>query len=155
MSEEERRSPQALLEQYKLYVEMADRVTSRRAEANKLYVSLLTGLLALIAVVVDLPTNEALQTAILLAVGVGGIGLCIIWQVNVRSYRQLNSAKYKVIQELEELLPFAGYKREWTIVNDPKNRTYRRVTTVEQALPWLYAIPFLALLVYFLYHLLS
>lgn len=31
-----------LIEQYKLYVEMADRISARRAETNKFYISLLT-----------------------------------------------------------------------------------------------------------------
>ena len=36
-----------LLEQYKLYVEMTDQVSTRRAHTNRFYVSLLSGLLAL------------------------------------------------------------------------------------------------------------
>ena len=41
-----------LLEQYKLYVEMADRVGTRRAQTNRFYISLLSGLLAVLSIVV-------------------------------------------------------------------------------------------------------
>ena len=34
-------SDQRLIEQYKMYVEMADRVSARRADTNKFYISLL------------------------------------------------------------------------------------------------------------------
>jgi hypothetical protein len=52
MSDSEREYEEAfkqhLLEQYNLYVEMADRITTRRAQTNRFYISLLSGLLALL-----------------------------------------------------------------------------------------------------------
>ncbi len=42
-----------ILEEYKLYVEMADRVSARRIETNKFYITLLTALLAILTLVVD------------------------------------------------------------------------------------------------------
>ena len=37
------------LEIYKLHAEMADRVTQRRLQTNRFYISLLTGLIALLS----------------------------------------------------------------------------------------------------------
>jgi len=47
---EEKRDPDLgmLLDQYKLYVQLADKVSDGRADANKFFISLLTGLLALL-----------------------------------------------------------------------------------------------------------
>jgi hypothetical protein len=38
-----------LLEEYKLYVQMADNVSARRAQANQFYISVLSALLAVVA----------------------------------------------------------------------------------------------------------
>src|ERR1700730_14642081 len=91
-----------LLEQYKLYVEMADRVSARRADTNKFYISLLTALLALLSIVIERNALPRFQNAIILVVAVLGLVLCYVWIINIRSYRQLNSGKFKVIHEMEQ-----------------------------------------------------
>ena len=68
---------EALLEQYKLYVDMADRISSRRIEASKFYTSLLTGLLALISLIEGI--NLAGVQDILLTIGILGVLLCFVW----------------------------------------------------------------------------
>ena len=35
------------------------------------------------------------------------------WLLLIRSYRNLNKAKFKVISELEDRLPVAPFDREW------------------------------------------
>src|SRR5258707_15691750 len=89
-------SPEMLLEQYKLYVEMTDRVSARRGDTNKFYISLLTALLALLSIVVEKQLLLTLQSMILLLVGILGLVLCSTWVINLRSYRKLNSGKFKV-----------------------------------------------------------
>lgn len=136
--------PTLLLEQYKLYVEMADRVSSRRIEANKFYTSILSGILALVSIV-SVPLT--VQSVVLAAVAVLGIALCVVWLVNIRSYRELNSLKFAVIHEMEAHLPFACYDREWEILRNGKGRrVYVRLTRIEQYVPLLMMIPYLVLL---------
>jgi len=48
-----------ILEQYKLYVEMTDRISQRRDQSNRFYSALLTGLLAVISVVARLSDWQA------------------------------------------------------------------------------------------------
>jgi Flp pilus assembly protein TadB len=98
-----------LLEQYKLYVEMADRISARRAQSNRFYISLLSALLALLSILINRTLWSSIQNAIFLAVAILGLALCFLWYVNINSYRQLNSGKFKVIQELEQHLPFNCY----------------------------------------------
>ncbi|MCK4735084.1 MAG: hypothetical protein KAT65_21710, partial [Methanophagales archaeon] len=66
MSDSEREYGEAfkqhLLEQYKLYVEMADRISTRRAQTNRFYISLLSGLLALLSIVVGRNIFSDFQT---------------------------------------------------------------------------------------------
>src|SRR5262249_43950287 len=137
-------SPQLLMEQYKLYVEMADRVSSRRIDASKFFTSLLTGLLALLSVV-SIPAD--FQKSIIAAVAILGIALCFVWIVNIRSYRELNSLKFKVVHEMEKHLPFPCYAREWEILKQEANkRSYFRLTRIEQYVPFLLLIPYMVLL---------
>jgi len=82
-----------LLEEYKLYVEMVDRISERRMQTNKFYISLLSGLLALLSILVSV--GKFNQSLIFIIVSLLGMALCILWHINIRSYRQLNSGNSK------------------------------------------------------------
>jgi hypothetical protein len=103
-----------LLEQYKLYVEMADRISNRRGQTNRFYISLLSGLLALLSIVVGSHIFSDFQSVVFIVVAILGLALCILWNINIRSHRQLNSGKFKVIHEMEQHLPFPCYDKEWS-----------------------------------------
>lgn len=140
-----------LLEQYKLYVEMADNVSTRRAQANAFYITVLSALLAVIPLAFDNFSNVE-QYLAFLAVSILGLILCYVWNINIRSYRKLNSGKFKVIHEMEEQLPFACYDREWEFLGEGKDsKKYLQLTHVEQYVPYLLAVPYSLLLVYSLY----
>ncbi len=141
-----------LLEQYKLYVEMADRISNRRAQTNRFYISLLSGLLAVLSIVVGRNVFSDFQTIVFMAVAILGLALCVLWDVNIRSYRQLNSGKFKVIHEMEQYLPFPCYDKEWEILGKGKEaKTYLQLTRVEQYVPTTLAIPYILLLIYSLW----
>lgn len=146
-------STEWLLEEYKLYVEMADRVSARRIDASKLYISLLTGLLAVIPFILEQGTPVNIQKTVLVAMSILGIGLCYIWNLNIRSYKQLNYLKFKVIHEMEQELPFPCYKREWEILDQEQDSGgYLRLSKVERYIPFLLMIPYLTLLLFTLFH---
>ena len=135
-----------LLEEYKMYVEMMDRVTERRGKANMFYTTLLSTLLALASFLTEnklIPDSNKL----LFLFAILGLILCMIWYTNINSYKQLNSLKFKVIEEIEKNLPFPCYVREWQI-DKTRTRKYRRLTQVEKYLPLILGIPYLLLLVY-------
>ena len=141
-----------LLKQYILYVEMADQISRRRAQSNHLYISLLSAFLAFISVVVAKDFFIILSDAIFLVLSLVGILLCLTWYANIHSYKQLNKLKFQVIHEIEKELPFAGYKREWEIDKNKKNK-YIRLTRIENSLPIFMLIPYLILACYALFHL--
>ena len=143
-----------LLEQYKLYVEMADRISARRVQINSFYISLLSGLLAIISVFGNKDLfyqfkETKLQYITLFLVGLLGIILCWVWQSNIRSYKQLNSAKFKVIGEMEKHMPFSVYKREWDVLKEDREyKAYVEQTIVEKYIPFILAAPYLILSIY-------
>ncbi len=58
------------LEMYKLHAELADRVSHRREGANRLYVSLLVGLMVFLAALIRFGVGDAALRCVLIAVGV-------------------------------------------------------------------------------------
>ena len=127
-----------LLEQYKLYVEMADRVSQRRDQSNRFYVTIVSALVALLVVMARLGAADSVWAAALLIAGLFGVALSLIWLQNIRSYRVLNRAKFAIINAIESQLPTAGYSDEWERLR-PKDgrRQYFQLTRVEQLVPWL------------------
>ncbi len=127
---------QELLEIYKLHAELADRVSQRREGANRLYVTLLTGILILLVAFLRYGTGVIPVWVILLTVGFLGVLLSLSWFVVIRSYRQLNSGKFKALHELEEKLAYPFFKREWDLLEQGENKNrYWKLTSVETFLP--------------------
>jgi hypothetical protein len=137
----------AILEQYKLYVEMADRVSARRGLANTFFLTLNTAVFTTIGVFwKDRPHVSQWLLAIPLVIL---LVQCAAWFWMLRSYRQLNTGKWAVVGALEERLPASPYwKAEWTALGkgqDPAR--YWPVTHVEQVVPWIFAAAYFAAVV--------
>ena len=135
-----------LLEIYKLHAQLADNVSQRRAAANRFYLALLSGVFALFAALAR--GEEALAGWVLVAAGMGGFAMSVAWLVNIRSYRQLNSGKFKILLQLEENLPFDFFRREWKELGEGADaRRYRLLTRVESLAPWIFAAAYLGMAV--------
>ncbi len=149
-----------LLEQYKLYVEMMDRISARRVQTNSFYISLLSGLLALLSLVgnkdISNFRNTDFQYIAILVLAILGMILCFVWYINIHSYKHLNSIKFKVINEMEEHMPFSCYDREWKILKtNKKYQGYLTQTQIEKYIPVFLAIPYIGLFIYFLFSLIK
>ena len=130
----------AVLEQYRLYVEMADRISARRGLANTFFLTLNTLVFTIVGVFWEKrPELSPWLLALPLAVAVGQ---CAGWFFIVRSDRQLNSAKYKVVGALEERLPASPYwNAEWKALGEGRDwRLYFPLTHMEQWIPVLFAL---------------
>lgn len=133
----------ALLEQYKIYVEMADRVSGRRGAANTLFLALNTAVVSAIGVFWQDPPQTApwLATPVLLAL----LGQCAAWFWMLRSYRQLNGAKYAVVGAMERRLPASPYwSAEWVALGEGRDPArYWPLSHVEQTIPAFFAAVYL------------
>ena len=107
---------------------MADRVSARRAVASSFFLTVETAIVASLAFV------EGQRWSIAL----GGIVVSITWWLLLRSYRQLNKAKFDVIQTMEKQLPAAPYTDEWVILDNkdgPLKERYAALGLIEQIVP--------------------
>ena len=133
-----------LLAIYRLHAELADRVSQRREGANRLYVSLLLALVVFLAALLRFGFGDLPSNAVLVVVGATGVALSTSWFLTIRSYRQLNTGKLKVLHEIEERLAYPFYKREWELLGEGKDGSrYLRLTLAEAVLPWIYFLLFL------------
>lgn len=112
--------------------------------------TLLSGLLIILSFSVNKNHFEltgSFQSILFVSVGLLGSLVCLIWHVNIRSYRQLNSKKFEVIHEMERELPFPLYAREWKLLGEGKDsKKYFQLTRVEKYIPMLLTLPFLVLM---------
>lgn len=158
-----------ILELYKTAVEMADRVSARRAGSNTFFITVNTALAAIVGIVSSarkppphdsLPSFDAFG---LVATAIAGIVLSLVWWMLLRYYRRLNGAKWEVINKLEKKLPAQPFTDEWEILHpdEPtsdeklaklswvqrvKVRTkHREATVVEQIVPFVFMAIYLVL----------
>lgn len=135
---------QPTLELYKLAVEMADRVSARRGTANQFYLSLETLILGTPLVAQYMGNTAIVHPERLTALGAAGILVAMVWWLQLRSYRDLNSAKFKVINDMEARhFDDKIFLLEWQeLKKDPVpkwRKGYAELGTVERFVPWLFA----------------
>lgn len=118
-----------LFEQYKLYVEMADRMGQRRALANTYFLSINSALLAFVGF---LSTNSTSEFS--WAVAFAGMANSFLWNRLVVSYYRLSSAKFRIIHYLEGRLPYSLFDAEWAILRrDPW--AHESLSSIERRVP--------------------
>ncbi|MGW2091496.1 RipA family octameric membrane protein [Promicromonospora sukumoe] len=131
----------AVLDLYKIAIEMADRISARRGAANSFYVSLQS---AIVTAVGFLLTNNSTNRKILAGVALAGAVTSVTWFLLLRSYRDLNKAKFKVILEMERQLPYGIYGAEWDYLKkDPIKRwrfRYAEFGTIERLVPFIFFV---------------
>lgn len=148
-----------MLRLYALTVEMAARVSARRDTANSFFLTLQTGLAAALGVFalrVDAGGRQQQpDTFIVGLAAIAGLILAAAWFLLLRSYRKLKSAKFSVINQIEEkYFEVRPYVDEWAQLkqDDPLKRRWRDRYTelgfIEQAVPGAFAVLYLVLTIY-------
>ncbi len=134
-----------IFEQYKLCVEMADRISSRRDTANAFFLTLNSIFFGTAASFVDKINSIPNKWMLILPLSVLLLQSFFWWRLII-SYKQLNSAKFQVISELEQKLPAAPYGRaEWTyLLKEGKDRNvYWPLTHLESKIPWIFFLGYI------------
>ena len=119
----------AVLEQWKTCVEMANSNTEKRNNANNLFITINTALFAVITFAGDYRS---------LFLSVIGIIVCFLWFNTIRSYKQLSSVKYAIVNEIEKKLPLSPFTHEWEKLR--LEHGYIGLTQIERFLPWLFML---------------
>jgi hypothetical protein len=133
-----------LLEQYKLYVESAQKVTDRRITTGNYLLTVNSFLLTVFGVV----SSQHLGGLWLAIVPLAGLLVSFTWYSLVVFYRNLGARKYKVIHQMEGLLPVAPFRCEWQSAHHESAERHTGVTHLERVIPLTFAAIYLVLLGY-------
>lgn len=131
-----------LFDQYKLFVDSALRVTEWRKSANSYFLTLNTAIISLFGLATTFHDTMLWQWYIACA----GVLLAIVWFVMIKIYKQLNTAKFEVIHELESRLPAAIFDREWQILK--KKCCHGALTTIETIVPIVFAVIYVVMSIF-------
>jgi len=143
-------SGQVFLEQYKSYLEYIDKVSERRQNANSFFLSLNTGVCALLGYIFSKDSAPELKSLIWV-LPIAGIFLSYFWYRLVTSYSQLNSGKFAVLHLMEKYLPAAPYRAEWVAMGEGKDKSlYTPLTHLEIWIPRLFILMYLVLMIYWI-----
>ncbi len=134
-----------LLEQYKTYVESADKISDRRINVNTFFITLNSALITVMTIFFS-------NTYLLLLLAFLGIIFSILWFLNIKNYKQINSCKFDIIQQIEKYLPINLYKAEWDILTKNKSdKKYIPVSKLEMFLPFVFILIYTVIIIYFLF----
>lgn len=130
-------------ELYKTAVEMADRISARRGQANQFYLTLQTLLLGAPAIFETVGTGSGIDPLRSFLLSIIGIVISITWWLQLRSYRDLNRAKFMVINSIEaDHFTVKPFSLEWeALQKDPISgwrSRYAELGTVERLVPFIF-----------------
>jgi hypothetical protein len=100
---------------YQMYVGMADKISERRQTANSFFLALNSAMISL-GGYTAVKEQDAIPVGLIWLTAAAGVLISMLWLRLILSYRDLNSAKFKVIHHLEKLLAVSPYDAEWQVV---------------------------------------
>lgn len=145
MSEHES-DPKIDFELYKFYVELAEKVSIKRASANNYLLTANTFLISFIGFSTHFDAfSKSLWNYLVPA---AGVLICLTWYILIRSYSNLNSAKFKVIHEMEERMDYKPFIREWAFAEKGEGKTYIRLSKIERNIPLIFMFLYFVAIVF-------
>jgi len=129
-----------ILEQYKMYVATAESVSSRRGLSNTYFLTLHTLIVTALGILYENGFQIQSKWVVFMPL-LGLLTLCWTWWRLNQSYKQLNDAKFKVIDEFEKHLPTMPFvSAEWRVLGEGKDpKLYRSLSDVENWVPIIFA----------------
>jgi hypothetical protein len=143
-----------ILEQYKIYVEMADRISARRHLANVFFLTLNTSIFVAIGFILEKLDQPIIPARAYYVIPLMAfMVLTYTWWRLIKSYRQLNTGKYKVVGYLEKRLPSSPYwSAEWKELGEGKDPSkYTPLTQVEEVVPFIFGLLYFSSMLFLLF----
>ena len=134
------------LEQYRIYLHVFNSTSDRSHKSNEFFLGLNAAIIGILgyAEAKSLPHPNIIFTMI----PVVGISISYSWLKIIKSYSQLNRAKFKVIHKLEEKLPAALFKAEWHVLGEGKDKSkYYRFSKIEKNIPITFILLYIIILI--------
>jgi hypothetical protein len=141
----------AAFEVFELYYNSIERNSDKRQNANSFFLTLNTGVLAIIGFLFNKDTVPDLRMLYLL-LPFAGILSSVFWLKLVHSYSQLNRGKFIVLNTIEKVLSIAPFTTEWEILGRGDNKKkYHPLTKTEKCIPILFICLYCLLSLYLIF----
>ncbi len=133
--EEFKQGKRVAFEEFKLFYDSAEKVTDRRNAANRWNYSICIAILGAIAAIISWSLGKPtfLMTGIVCVVLLAGMAAlyCTLWIGQIRDLKELNNAKFTVINEMasfvsfgdgnnENLISYKPFEKEWDALTKAK-----------------------------------
>lgn len=121
---------------YKMCIDEACKTGERRMKNNQFFILLNSALVSFISSIYMGDTTLRTVLAIVF-LSTTGLTLCFFWKESIAAYKQLNTAKFKVILEIEKKLQFQCFQAEWNMLSMPEGN-YIALSSHEAKIPKLF-----------------
>jgi hypothetical protein len=133
-------------EQYKLYLNSIEHISDRRDRANKYFITINSGILILIGLLVQYVSDY--KSLLLSGLCIFGVIVSIIFYYLINSYKQLNTGKFKILHQIENSLPIELYKQEWEALGKGENKKlYFTFSHIEKIIIIVFVVSYFLLLI--------
>lgn len=110
-------------EQYKIFVESAEKNSEKRITQNNIYLTINLAFLSYLL-------TQNIEFKYLVITSVVGVVICLIWFLTIVNYCKRNKVKYDIINELEENFHDL-YKEEWKRISILTSlSTYEKIISI-------------------------
>lgn len=131
----------ALLEQYKTYLNTSEALVTRRQGVSNFYMTVNTAIVSIASIIIALGADLTIKLLIILFIALVGIIPCVSWFQILESYGRLNSSKMKVLSIIEKKLPASLFEPEAQIMSDKLHtKKYKSFTNIEKTIPLIFLI---------------
>ena len=137
-----------LIEQYKIYVEILDRVSFRRISINLFFLIINISIVGVMALGIS-RSSAQLSLALLVLPLLGLLSICHCWWRVVRFYRHTVNIKEQVIGALEKRLPSSPIFSAERVVAQKKG-SFTPLKRLETTMPFIFTFLYLAIYIYLL-----
>ena len=118
-------------------VASSESLVARRQGVNAFFLTINGAILTASGLIISNQSDARLQAVGLAVLTVTGAILALAWRSLIRSFGQLNTGKFAVINRIESILPVAVYLAEWKALEEGRNpKKYRTFTSREVWTPW-------------------
>lgn len=112
-------------------------LVARRQGVNTFFLTINGAILTAVGLLIGNQSNLQLQAAGLTVLTITGAILALAWKSLIRSFGQLNTGKFAVINRIEAILPASVYFAEWQALEQGRNpKMYKTFTSREVWTPW-------------------
>jgi len=125
-------------QEFRLIYESAEKVTDRRINNNRSNYAISLGVMIAIAIIVNwtISNNGYYLWAMAAVLALSSLGMlfCVGWINQIRDYKNLNTAKFKVMSEMAQKMRFDSDYKEVPVSYRPFEREWEILSEMQGAL---------------------